>query len=59
MSTLKDTTNTNINDQPAKRYGHTMNTYSDYFVMFGGCGVYSEKTKIHESFKDVRIYDIK
>ena len=46
-------------DLPAQRFGHTMNTYRDYFVLFGGCGNYSEKTKLHESFNDVRFYDIK
>ena len=51
--------NTNVNDIPVKRYGHSMNTYSDYFVMFGGCGSYSDKTKLHENFKDLRIFDIK
>ena len=54
-----DPNNSNINDIPVKRYGHSMNVYSNYFVMFGGCGSYSEKTKLHENFKDLRIFDIK
>lgn len=49
----------NKTDLPAKRYGHTMNVYSDYFVLFGGCGNYSAKTKMHESFNDIRLFDIK
>ena len=51
--------NENYTDLPAKRFGHSLNLYSDYFVLFGGCGNYSEKTKVHESYNDIRIFDIK
>jgi hypothetical protein len=51
--------NTNYTDLPAKRFGHTMCAFQDYFVLFGGCGNYSKKTKIHESFNDVKIFDLR
>jgi N-acetylneuraminic acid mutarotase len=51
--------NPNYTDLPASRYGHTMVSYSDYFILFGGVGTYSEKTKTHESLNDVRVFDIK
>ena len=45
-------------DLPAKRFGHTMCSYKNLLILFGGCGMFSEKTKMHENFKDIRIFDI-
>lgn len=35
-----------------------MQVYKNYLVVFGGSGQYIEKLKVHESYKDVRVYDI-
>lgn len=51
--------NLNYTDLPVSRFGHTMVNYGNNFVLFGGCGAYSEKLKVHESFNDVRIFSIK
>lgn len=51
--------NSTYTELPARRFGHSLNVYNDSFVLFGGCGNYSEKTKMHESFNDVRIFNIK
>ena len=35
-----------------------MTVWKDYLVIFGGAGEYIEKLKVHESYKDLRVYDI-
>jgi len=45
-------------DLPAERFGHTMVSYKNTLVLYGGCGNFSVKTKIHESFKDIRFFDL-
>lgn len=51
--------NETYTELPMKRFGHSMVNYGDYFILFGGCGNFSEKTKMHESFNDVRVFDVR
>jgi hypothetical protein len=51
--------NLNYTDFPVSRFGHTMVNYNNNFILFGGCGTYSEKLKVHEGFNDVRMFNIK
>lgn len=48
----------NFYEGPQERFGHSLVLYKNYLVLFGGAGNYIEKLKVHESYKDVRVYDI-
>ena len=45
-------------DKPNPRYGHSMVLYKDLLVIYGGAGNYIDKLKVHESYGDIRFYNI-
>ena len=43
---------------PQARYGHTLNVYRNFLVLFGGSGTFNMKIKKRETFGELLIYDI-
>ncbi len=43
----------NIANPISRRFGHTMNAYKDYIIIFGGGGQYIQRIKRRETFNDV------
>ena len=48
--------NLELHDFPG-RFGHSMNIFERYLVVFGGCGPYQHKLKKRNCFQDVYMYD--
>lgn len=46
-------------ETPPKRYGHTMDVYKDYLVIFGGAGPFNKNAKMRRCYKDLHLFDTK
>jgi Galactose oxidase, central domain len=42
---------------PKERFGHSLNQYRNYLVMFGGAGHFNHEIKRREAFNDFFMYD--
>lgn len=43
---------------PEGRFGHSMNVYKDFLVMFGGSGLFNMEIKKRETYDEIVMYDL-
>jgi hypothetical protein len=43
---------------PEGRFGHSMNIYKNFIVMFGGSGLFNMEIKKRETYDEILMYDL-
>ena len=56
---LSEPTSTAISQSgPEARFGHSLNVFKDFLVIFGGAGLYNQEIKKRHTFDDLQLYDL-
>jgi hypothetical protein len=47
-----------LHKTPAARFGHSLNQYRNFLVLYGGAGTFNMEIKKRETFDELFLYDI-